>query len=389
MPATEKNFFVDVKPELLEWAIRTSGAEKTKILANCSITETKFKAWLDTTEKPTYGQIENLAKTVKRPIAAFFLETPPLDKPKPKDYRKLPNKENQFDTKTLLAIRKARQLQAVSKNLLENINSASAPEILQAHLSDNPEIIAKKVREQLSLDIEKIKKMTTPNQVFNYLRDVLEDKQVFVFQYSMPINDARGFCLTDDYPIVLVVNSKDKIQARVFTLAHELGHAILRETEIDIPSLKRDDTQGKIETWCNDFASSLILPQDSLQKELDKVIARNPNKLTQIQILAKTFNLSKGMIAYRLNKNGHLNQTDYSIFINKFEKQEIPSTTKSKSRGKSGISIDKRCFSEKGQKFVSLVVNNAERGNITRFEALNYLSVKSKNIDKIIRRLNK
>ena len=45
---------------------------------------------------------------------------------------------------------------------------------------------------------------------------------------------------------------------------------------------------------------------------------------------------------------------------------------------------DKQCLSEREQKFVSLVVNNVDKGFITHSDALGYLSIKAKNLDKVI-----
>lgn len=43
---------------------------------------------------------------------------------------------------------------------------------------------------------------------------------------------------------------------------------------------------------------------------------------------------------------------------------------------------DRRCIVEKGEKFVSLVENNFENGNITFDQALEYLGIKSRHYEK-------
>ena len=50
---------------------------------------------------------------------------------------------------------------------------------------------------------------------------------------------------------------------------------------------------------------------------------------------------------------------------------------------------DKQCLSERGQKFVSLVVNNVDKGFITHSDALDYLSIKAKNSDKVMSKAKK
>jgi len=54
-----------------------------------------------------------------------------------------------------------------------------------------------------------------------------------------------------------------------------------------------------------------------------------------------------------------------------------------------GATADVRCLSEVGNKFVSIVANNYDRDYITYTDALNYLSIKSKNFDKVLAQARK
>ena len=134
-------------------------------------------------------------------------------------------------------------------------------------LTDNPELIAAEYRKLFDLNLETQRKIKDAYRLFSYLRDVLEDSNVLVFQFSMPVEDARGFALADDLPSIVVINSKDTIEARLFTLMHEFGHILLGETVIDIPdeSLKN---RNNVERWCNAFSSSFLLPEESARELL-------------------------------------------------------------------------------------------------------------------------
>ena len=54
-----------------------------------------------------------------------------------------------------------------------------------------------------------------------------------------------------------------------------------------------------------------------------------------------------------------------------------------------GIPSEVRCLSEVGNKFVSLVANNYDKNNITYTDALSYLSIKSRNFDKVLSKAKK
>jgi transcriptional regulator with XRE-family HTH domain len=76
---------VKIKPEVIQWAIRTSGWEKSDIISKLRISASTYKKWLE--GYITVKQLENLASKLKRPLAIFFLPKAPKEKPNPKDYR--------------------------------------------------------------------------------------------------------------------------------------------------------------------------------------------------------------------------------------------------------------------------------------------------------------
>ena len=156
-------------------------------------------------------QLKELSKLYKRPLASFFLSKPKEEKPLPNDYRFLPGRTDIFDKKTILAIRKSRSLQGISRELSLNIRYETAPKVRKVVLTDNPELIAAEYRKLFDLNLETQRKIKDAYRLFSYLRDVLEDSNVLVFQFSMPVEDARGFALADDLPSIAVINSKDTI----------------------------------------------------------------------------------------------------------------------------------------------------------------------------------
>jgi hypothetical protein len=80
----------------------------------------------------------------------------------------------------------------------------------------------------------------------------------------------------------------------------------------------------------------------------------------------------------------YISQNEYEIALERFK----PDKTKEKSGG-FGATVDKRCLQEKGQKFVALVANNLEQGFITHNDALDFLSIKAKNLEKVLSRVKK
>ena len=243
-----KSMTVEVNPEVIKWLRESSGwriEEVSKRLGTNSETVLDFE---EGKRSPTLTQLSEMSKSFKRPIASFFLSKPKQDKPLPKDYRFIPNKTGIFDKKTILAIRRSRSLQSISKELSVNIRYETETKAEKVKLSEDPDAIARKYRGLFDLSFEKQRKFKDAYKLFGYLRDVLEDSNVLVFQFSMPIEDARGFALADELPSIVVINSKDSIEARLFTLMHEFGHILLGETVIDIPD-ESQANRDSIERW--------------------------------------------------------------------------------------------------------------------------------------------
>ena len=376
MPRT-KPIRIQIKPEVIKWAIRTSGWEEFELISKLKISESTYQNWLkgDITVK----QLENLANKLKRPLAIFFLPEAPKEKPKPKDYRMLPDKKGKFDKKTILAIRKARYLQGIIQELSINIEDDLKPKITKHKLTDNPQEIANKYREILSFTEQKqIKELKDSYKVYNYLREILEDKNIYSFQISMPIEDARGFALSDKDPRIIVANSGDEIEARIFTLVHEFGHILLGETAI---SLAEIDNQDKIEKWCNQFASNFLLPKE-LAITIFKERKGSLTETKTLNSLKRKYKVSKAMLVYNMFNLNFINQATYKSILQR-PAQDKP---KKKQKMVDPRTQDQKCIAELGHKLPSLIADNMDKGFITYSDALSYLSIKTKYFEKVIKR---
>jgi len=95
---------------------------------------------------------------------------------------------------------------------------------------------------RLSADVE------TPSNLYNILRQKIESFNIFVFQTSMQIEDVRGVTLFDKLPVVIVINSKDSPEAKIFSLLHEYGHVLLKKDGICMP---QNMYEKNLMTTCN------------------------------------------------------------------------------------------------------------------------------------------
>ena len=123
---------------------------------------------------------------------------------------------------------------------------------------------------------------------------------------SMPIEDARAFSLLDSELPVIVINTKDSLNARIFSLFHELGHILLNREGICDPGSYPESPMktGSVEIFCNRFAGAVLVPinqllsrsqvrymKDSGEREWQDRILRN---------LSNEFKVSQEVVLRRL-----------------------------------------------------------------------------------------
>lgn len=381
-----RSMTVQVKPSVFRWLRESAGWTVEDVSKRLNTSIDTVKGFESGEKEPTLRQLKELSQAFKRPLAAFLLPKEKEERPLPKDYRMIPNREGVLDKKTIVVLRKARSLQDISLELSRNIEYPTKPKIKKVKISEDPTVIAKEYRDLFKLTEEKQKSFKTTYEFFNYLRDVLEDMNILVFQFSMPVEDARGFVLADEYPYVIVVSTKDSIEARLFSLMHEFAHILLGESVIDLPdaniTIKND-----VEAWCNKFASSVLFPVDTA-----KELFESKKELTSTKALksfSKQYKVSKAVILVSMLRLGCITKTDYQNVLERYRPKEARVRKKAEKKSKGGIPSDKRCLSRVGVKFVSLVANNYDRNQITYNDALNYLSVKSRNFDKVLAKARK
>lgn len=378
---------VDVELSVLKWLIESSGWTREEIAKRLKTSSQNIEKIESGEKKPSFRQLEELSIIFKRPVASFLLSKPLAEKPKPKDYRMLPNKTNKFDKKTILVMRHARRLQELSKELSKNIEYETRTKQEKVNLNDNPETVALRFREKFNLTEEKQRKFKTPYELFNYLRDILEEMNIYLFQFSMPVEDARGFVFVDESPNVVVVNTKDNIEARIFSLMHEFAHILLGESVIDLPDAT-PTSKGNAEKWCDEFSSAFLLPKDLAKSAFDA----NKENLTQtetLKYLSNRYKVSKAMLLRTMFKLKYIEKNEYDSVLARFKKEETKQKKEGEKKTGGGIPSEVRCLSEVGNKFVSLVANNYDKDYITYSDALNYLSIKSRNFDKVLSKAKK
>lgn len=366
---------IRVRPEMIKWLRESSGWTHEDVSRTLNISAEQVERWEEGTEKPTLIELKRIAKAFHRPLAAFFLPKPLKEPPLPTDLRKLPGEGLPFTKKTLLAIRKARNLQSASEDLLKNLDASLDPDIIPVSLKENPEAIGKRERLKSGISLDEQFKWKGPHEAFRSWRVWIESKNILVFQFPMDVAELRGLTLMERKPYAIVINSSDSVQARIFTLMHEYAHILIDEPALCTPENPTTEHHGAdVEAWCNNFAGAFLAPKEIFTRAFEEM------GISRITSISNRFKISLSAALTRALICKLISKTDYDGEISK-----LNFSASEKSGGGSGETSDEKAFRERGVTFVSLVLENSQKGYITSSDALSYLDIKTHHLEKLLK----
>lgn len=377
-----KSLEVSIEPKLLTWARESVGLSIQEVVKRLKVSEDTLRKLEFGQKPPTLIQIEKLAKIYKRPLAVFFLPTPPKEPPLPKDFRTLPtDKIKPFSLKTRLAIRRARRLQSLAIELAKSLNREIIPQIKKVGFSEDPEIVAIRVRKQLGIEIQTQLGWRDEKEALEEWIKIVEEKcGILVFQMSMPIEETRGFSLTEVEIPAIMLNLKDSTNGRIFSLFHEYAHLLIHDGGIcDMGDQNHLSGEAKlVEKFCNHFAGAFLVPKDSLlNHDLIRLI-KPPYQWSDkiLKELAKNFKVSQEVVLRRLVM---LDKASLDFYKRKREEWQ----GKEWQKGWGRKNPPKKCIVENGIPFVSLVLDANRQGKITYSDIADYLAIRLRYLPEI------
>jgi transcriptional regulator with XRE-family HTH domain len=130
IPMPERQY-ASVKPELLRSARESAGYSLERAAKRIGLRARDRLAQMEAGERrPTVPQLRKAARVYKRPLAVFFLSSPPATPALPHDFRRLADQEplGPFP-ELLLEMRRARRRRTVALELLEELGIPSVVEV--------------------------------------------------------------------------------------------------------------------------------------------------------------------------------------------------------------------------------------------------------------------
>jgi Zn-dependent peptidase ImmA (M78 family) len=246
-------------------------------------------------------------------------------------------------------------------------------------LANSPQSVADQVRIELYPKIVK-----DPKAFLRKLLTTYSNQNIFVFEYidTKRTNKTQidGFFLSPN----AIVLKRSAPKREIFTLAHELGHYLLNQEEVDKNISDFAPHISDIENWCNDFAwyflvgaSDHALNTFDTTQDLD-VFAKNISDATH---------LSKHAVAFRLYKKKRIGWNQYANYKRKLDDDFAVLALQQKEQAESNKEAGITTFGTSKPIHAPLIIDTLKsalyRGVIDDMDVMNYLNYTDKQLDKL------
>jgi Zn-dependent peptidase ImmA (M78 family) len=370
--------------DVLRWArerVRLSfeGAAK-----GAGVTPSHIQNWEDGSVVPTIKQGRKLAEVYDLP----FLEFLSKERPKVKslelvpDFRMEREKEEPFEQYDLVLIQsEAEEVRLNAIDLFEMLGSQPPvlAETFYADTGKKPEAVAESVRAAIGLPISEqfSRKANDRDKFVTAFRNYLERSGIIVMKNSgLAKFGARGMCLFAS-PLPVIIFSNEAPTAQAFTLAHELGHVVLKESGISGP-IRSSSTKARaktVENWCDAFAGAFLMPAAEVKERIGPKPARPERSIDdgRISRVANSFCVSRHAALVRLVELGYVNEDFYwKVMRPRYLEQEA-----AYEGGGRPKYYGSRFRSSRGDLYTGLVLEAWSNGAITNHSAGEFMGIKN------------
>ena len=188
------------------------------------------------------------------------------------------------------------------------------------NLNSNPKNVATETRKLINAESK-----DKPKDFLTELIKKLAEKNILVFEFVETWNKKEranidGFFLKPN--VIVLKRQQISFKREIFTLAHELGHYLLDEEEIDQIDYQNLANQklSKIENWCNEFAFYFLIGEfEKVIETLDNSTAHNDYNIDLIQSISEKTHLSRIAIFTKLLLLNKISPANYKKVKEGFE----------------------------------------------------------------------
>jgi len=289
------------------------------------VSVSKLKRVFDKGTDLSDDEILSVADELAVPLQALFTEQQ-LPLFPSVDFRTAAPRIGEFEKGTLQAINYVERLSNTlsALDLDVGLDRSVKQFATLRYTTEEAEALANTWRTRWGITDEQQLEWQDANKLYVSLRAFIESLGVLVLHRQFKNDEAAGLYIhIDDGPHTIVINTTNSSKARkLFTLAHEFGHVLLRKEGVSNPSILRN----RIERFCNRFAACLLAPERLVEAALQRFRYIPIPDDDFIRLFAKKLGISQEATYVRLVQTGHLERADYKSWKAKFgNRNYVPS----------------------------------------------------------------
>ncbi len=313
------NTGVNIKPDIITWAIERAGYELSDFVAKFP----RVNDWLENRKLPTVKQLEKFSHKVHIPFGYLLLTEPPVERLPIPFFRTNQKGEstqnvsiNVYDSVMLV-----QQRQAWLRSYLEDNDFERLPFVGKYSNDQKITEIVADIRRVLRLENEWASSFQKVETAVDHLTEKIEDAGIIIVFNGVvgnntgrpiKVDECRGFVLVDEIAPFMFINNADGKAAQLFTMVHELAHIWTGHSAgFDFSQLLPAD--DPVEILCDKVAAEFLVPETSFTRIWDE----RPD----IAYVARHFKVSQIVIARRALDLGKINKTSFFDFYNNYVNQ--------------------------------------------------------------------
>ncbi|MCA1654093.1 MAG: ImmA/IrrE family metallo-endopeptidase [Sphingomicrobium sp.] len=369
--------------DILRWARLWRGKTVEDAAQRLQTKPENILAWEDDDGAPTVRQARMLAEFYGRSFLEFFLPVRPKlrESTLVPDYRLHRDAPHPNDRELWHIQRwaESKRLNAIDLYQMLGDEPPTFPQQLAATVQSNPERLAEEARKAAGFTIwQQLELKGSDKRLLpSLIRAAFERLGVLVLRRTDLGNyGARGISIAE-FPLPTIVYGKEAPAGQSFTLAHEFGHMLLRQSAISGPPSARDaDTPPKaVERWCDEFAAAFLIPAAAMAERWAKPNAPMP-KIgdDSLESLASAFRVSEHAMLIRLIGMGYV---DADYYWNVKRPEFLAREEQFRSRGGIAPYYGTRFLNSHGNLYTGLVLEAWSREAITNDSAARFLDIKN------------
>jgi len=373
--------YVDIKPELIHWAVNRSGLPVEEYSG-------PVEEWLSGSRKPTFRQLESFARKAMVPFGYLFLQRPPEESLPIPDYRTRQEDGVRRPSPNLIeTIFEMQRRQDWMREYLVEEGHAALPYVASASVGERITTLARRMRETLELTGNWAQEQNNWEAALRLLRTRIENAGILIFINGIVGNNThrrldpeefQGFVLVDTIAPLIFVNGADYKVAQMFTYAHELAHVWIGQSALfDLVATEPEDF--KVERYCNAVAAEFLVPA----AELEKAWPDTSGGDAAFTSLALQFKVSPIVVARRAKDRNLISQETFFRFYRRYMKRE---QVKQEERSPGG-DFWRTQKVRLGRRFGMAVIAAAQEGRLSYTDAYDLTRLHGASFDKYARLL--